>query len=132
MRLGFVVGNVGTIRKGHVDVIKQNNEVGGVISFLEGVDDTGFLADGPGEILVRHAVAVDNALLVDYREVLVLDSRGIVPLETHTTIASIRCDLVAQRRERDNKRRCRRLTRSRASRTSGRRTCQPAHGVRHP
>lgn len=79
----FAVGERG------VDGVEGDNKVFGVVDALEGLDDAGFLADGPGEGFMGDAVACDHAFFGDDGEGLCLDGAGVVALEAHASVANL-------------------------------------------
>lgn len=81
VRPGLVGLHVGAVGEGHVDGVEGDDEVGRVVDALEGGDEPGLLADGPGEGLVRDAVAEAHALLGDDGQVGFFDGGGVVAVE---------------------------------------------------
>jgi hypothetical protein len=73
VRPGLVGGEVLAVGEAVVDGVEGDNEVFGVIDFLEGGDDTGLRADVPDEVLVRGGVVQKHTLLINDGEFVRVD-----------------------------------------------------------
>lgn len=62
---GLVVGQVSTVWEADIDPIKGHNKIFCVIDFFESTDDSGLLADVPGEGFVGYSISQAHSLLVD-------------------------------------------------------------------
>lgn len=78
VRPGRVGRQVGAVGEAHVDGVEGDDQVLRLVDGFEGADDAGLGADGPGEGLVRQAVAGAHAFLVDDGEVAGVDGAGVV------------------------------------------------------
>lgn len=87
MRPGLVDLDIFAVGERGVDGVERDDEIFGVVDALEGFDDTGFLANGPGEGFVGDAVACDHAFFGDDGKGLCLDGAGVVTLEAHAAVA---------------------------------------------
>lgn len=66
--------------KTEVDSVKRHDQVFRVVDLLECANDAGLSTDSPCEVFVRHGVLEAHALLVDEREVVLVNCRGIVAI----------------------------------------------------
>lgn len=80
VRPGTVGGKILTVGKRYVDGIERADQILSVIEFFENINDSWFRADAPCERFVSSTVCLNKTLLVNNREALFANSRGVIPL----------------------------------------------------
>lgn len=82
----WVGGGEDVLGKTEVDGIERDDEVFGVVDFLEGSDDAGFSSDGPGEIFVGYGVLQTHALFRNRWQFVFVHGGQVVAVEPEVAL----------------------------------------------
>jgi hypothetical protein len=82
MRPGLVWLDVCPVWEPDIDRVKGDDQVGRIIDLFKGCDHARLLAHRPGKGFMGDRVAETHALLVDIGQVVFVDGRWVVPVET--------------------------------------------------